>query len=342
MAAPVAAAPAAAPAPVTNGAAPATADGASPAPAPVAKPPEPYRFKRELKVGGKVHAVDLDEAGITRELQVGRHSQAQLEAARAQLDGQAQFDRLLSSGRVDEALAMKGVDIRALIAANAQKAEQRAQMTPEQARIAELEEQLSQTEQRQQTEQAERQAQAKQARLQNVRNETRTDLFAALDAGGFKLGPNVSKQVRGAALAAAARIQAAAIRAKQPPLTPEALVSAIHKHFFSEQQRTTAALLESPDFRGRHGQELSTHFGALTNGLEGDALLSFCGNAFEQRFVAAQMARLAGAGTGGSQAALTPNDATPPPAPQTPGAAPKPMDYWEMQNEMQRRRGGGR
>lgn len=341
MAAPVAAASAVAPAPVTNGAAP--VNGTTPAPGvttpeiPAVKAPEAYRFKKALKVNGKEIPVDLDEAGLTRELQVGRHSQAQLEQARAQLEQQAQFDRLIASGRHEEAFRLKGIDIEAAIAARAQRNAQRAELTPEQQENLDLREQLAEHQRRTEAEATERAEQTKTQRRQQVQAETRAELFEALDVGGFKLGPNVSKQVRGQALAAAARIQKAAMMAKQPKLTPEQLVAAVHKQFFGEQQRMTAALAESPDFRTKHGKELSGHFEALTTGLEGEALLSFVGPGFEQRFVQAQLARLASAGGNGAPpVALTPSDATPlrPSTDKT-----QSLDYWEKKAALDRQRG---
>lgn len=330
------AAPAAAP---TNAAAPngaqtpaAPVDGAPVVPA---KAVEAYRFKKALKVNGKEEAVDLDEAGLTRELQVGRHSQRQLAAAQKTIESQAQFDRLISSGRIDEALAMKGVDIKALIQANAQKAAQLAEMTPEQQRIAELEDQLAQREQQTEADNQTRAEQAKTARRQQVQAQTKAELFEALDLGGFKLGPNVTKEQRGAALAAAARLQKAAYMANQPKLTPEQLVAGVHRQMISTAAATAAAAAASPEYRAKYGAEMTTLHGSLTAGLEGDALLDFVGSDFLARMVKAQMGKLERR----NQPVQSSNGYTQP-APPKPGEAPPAMDLYTLQDRLRRQRGG--
>lgn len=342
MSAPAAAAPApaaAAPAVKPNGAATAT-PGQSPASPPpaggeaVTSQQQPYRFKKELKVNGKAVPVDLDEAGLERELQVGRHLKQQYEALQAQLKQKAELEELLAANP-REALKRKGHDIDAILLAEAQRQAQLAELSPEQQRIAQLEAELAQRNEATERQKAEAQQRAKQHREQQSRQQTKAELFESLKHCGFPIEGEGNKAFRGTALAMGARIQARAIRAGQPPLSPQQLGAAIQQQFLADMTRTAAVVTQAPDFRTKHGQHLSGFIEASTTGLEGEALLSLLGPKLLTRVTQAQLAAL------NARKGVTVGGEAPAPAAAQPtgnGGAGAPLDFISLRDALRRGR----
>lgn len=291
-------------------------------PASTQAPKEAYRFKRTLKVGDKRVAVDLDESGLERELQAGRHFARQWEQAQAKLKAAAELEQLLATNP-REAFKRRGFDFDQLLMSEAQRAEQMAQMTPEQQRIAELEHALQQREEldRQQKEQAEA-AKLERSRVRSQET-ARKELFESLKHVGFPIEGEANRSFRGAALSMAAKIQARAIRAGQPRLTPQQLGEAVQRQFLEDSGRVASVVAKVPEFRTKNAGAISSLLEGVTSGLEGQALLDMLGPKMQQRIVQAQMAALQkrGVTVGGGQT-----------QPQQPGKEEKPtLDYYTLQ-----------
>lgn len=126
------------------------------------KPPEPYRFKRKLKDGDREEEVDLDEEALAREVSIARAAKRRLGEMNRRLEELAAREAKLAErekqyGDNPEEYAAKVL---------AQKA-QRGLMSPEERRIAELEEQL----QGLQTKEQQREQERKQAEAEAQENE---------------------------------------------------------------------------------------------------------------------------------------------------------------------------
>lgn len=289
---------------------------------------EAYRFKKTLKVSGKPVAVDLDEAGIERELQTGRHYARQWEEAQSKLRAAAELEQLLASNP-REALKRKGLDFDQLLLTEAQRAAQMAEMTPEQQRIAELEHQLAQRDEfEKQQKQQQEQALAERRRA-NTQNQVRKEVFESLKHVGFPIDGEGNRAFRGAALAMGAKIQARAIRAGQPRLTPQQLGEAVQRQFLEDSGRVASVVAQVPEFRTKNAGAISSLLDGVTAGLEGQALLDMLGPKMQQRLIQAQMAALqkrAGVTVGGQQSQT-----------QQPGKDEKPvLDYYTLQKAGQR------
>ncbi len=331
-------------APVLGSPTPATPVNGAPKPtngaqaAPGAKTPEvkaaELRFKRALKVNGKEVPVDLDEAGLTRELQVGMHSRQQLEQRDAELKAERAWQQKLSQDP-DSALKERGFDLEALIAARTERARLLAELTPEQKRIAELEErEAHRLEQDQRNAETQKQTQAREAR-ERRQGAARGELLGALKHLGYSVDGEANRVHRGQALSVAARLQRMAIKATGAELTAEQLGAAIPKQLLGETARTAALVAQVPEFRQKHAKELSAVVEGFTQGLDGDELLTFMGPALEARFIQAQLAKLerrrGGVPMGGQPAPVTPQNG------QQNGHN---KSLFEMQRDLRAARGG--
>ena len=315
MSATVAAPAAPAPAPANgaakpNGAPAAGAAGQPPAvgvggEAPVSPKAEPFRFKKALKVGGREMPVDLDEAGLTRELQVRYHLQQEHQAAQAKLKAQSEFEQLLATNP-REALKRKGHDLDALLLSEAQRQSQLAELTPEQQRIAELEHRLEQQDkaQKQAAENAKKQAEA--AKAQRTRQRIRGTLFESLKHVGFPVDGQENAQFRGQALSMAARIQRDALKTTGVELDAQQLGAAIQRHYLDGVTRTAQLAVKVPEFRKASGPVLNGLLQTLTEGLEGQPLLEAMGPKLVRALIQAQHQQLGarnGVVVGGTAAA---------------------------------------
>lgn len=335
----VATAPAAAPAATQAPAAAKSTATQTPASTPATPPAaesaqQQYRFKKELKVNGKVVSVDLDEAGLERELQVGRHLKQQYEALQAQLKQKAELEELLANNP-REALKRKGHDIDAILLAEAQRQAQMAELTPEQQELASLKQQMAERDEAEKRQKLEAQQRAKQQREQQSRQQTKAELFESLKHCGFPVDGDANRAFRGTALAMGARLQARAIRAGQPPLNPQQLGAAIQQQFLADMTRTAAVVTQAPEFRTKHGQHLSGFIEASTTGLEGEALLNLLGPKLLTRVTQAQLAALnarKGVTVGGDAPAAAPAQ------PAGNGGAGAPLDFISLRDALRRGR----
>lgn len=275
-----------------------------------AKSAEPYRFKKEIVVRGKKIAADLDETGLTRALQERYHFQQEHEAAQPKLKAAAEFEALLRTNP-REALKMKGLDYDAMLLAEAERHAAMAEMTPEQKRIAELEHQAKQREESDKQAQAERQKALKEFRKQQVREQTKQTLFAALESCGLPITGKGNEARRGAALAMGVKLQKMALRKTGLELGPAELGAAIQRAFLSDLTSTADLVTQAPEFRTKNAEALAKMLEATTAGLEGEALLKFLGPKMRRRLLAAEHAALdakPGLTVGGTTTAPAPEE----------------------------------
>lgn len=126
---------------------------------------EAYRFKRKLKVNGKDEEVDLDEEGLAREVSVARAFRAKLgelnKAQKELAEERAKFEEYRKNPRafLDE----QGASAEEMAAQLLAQKAQRGLMSPEEQRMAELEEKLKASEGRWQKHEEEQRTQQQQA-----------------------------------------------------------------------------------------------------------------------------------------------------------------------------------
>lgn len=288
--------------------------------------------------------VDLDEAGLEREIQAGRHFKRQWDAAQAQLKQKAELDAILEKDPL-EYLRRRGKDPDRLLLTEAQR---HAQQADRQAQLAQLPPEIqeaitraeaAETENQQlkkaEAERVEREAQQREERRKlRTRETTKRGVFEALKASGlYPEGTTPqAKAARGRMLALTSRMQMAELRAGRPEMTPQQLAVAIPKRFIGDASQLVEQLSRQPEFRTAHAQELAGLLDATTTGLEGRALLDFLGQGLLSRIIAAQTAVLHAKRNGTQQA-------QPPPqrAPAQQNGQPVPLDIFALQRARQGR-----
>lgn len=330
------AAPVGAPAPA-NGAAPAAngapahqANNGAPAQQPAAAKTEAaekaFHYKTKLRGadGREVEVEYKDPQQLARELAEGRDAKYRREREGKELSEYRQFLKQLTADP-RTALQRLNINLDELALQRAEREAQLAEMSPEAREAAELKQKLADIEAAQQRAQKEAQQTKAQRRHQAMREQAKADIIASLKHVGMDISGRENATMRGAMMSLASRIQQRAIRAKQPPYTPEQLGAEVHKAWLSDAGRITKLVAASPEFRTRNAETLSGMLEGLTGGLEGPALLQFLGPAFAKRIVQAQLAALE---QGRSSAAQTSPSVTQTQPPK--GEAP-PLDYYELQ-----------
>ncbi len=309
-------------------------------PAPIApKPPEPYRFKREISLGGKKVAVELDELGLEREIATGRSAQQQLTRAQKQLEQSARVNELLDAGDFEALAKLKGIDFEAILHERHERAEALKTLTPEQQEIVKLRDQIARSEQQQHVAEQQRQQQAKQAQRQATQERTRADLFESLKHVGYKIDGPENAQTRGVALGMAAKLQKAALLAGKPPLTPQQLGAEVTRSFLGDLAQAARAVTQHPEFRGKHGKEVGAVFESLTTGLEGNALLDAMGPALLTRVVQAQLAQIGRGPVAQPAAGIVQQPGGIITAPVTNGPGSQVLDFFTLEAEVRKARG---
>lgn len=139
-------------------------------PAEPRKQPEPYRFKRKLKVDGGEEDVDLSEDDLLREVQISRAAKKRLGELNKRLKDMDAREAKIAAMEKDPVtyLQERGVDVEQAAARLLADKAKRGLMSPEEQRIAELEtenrtfRERAEAEERRQAEAQEAAAQAKQ------------------------------------------------------------------------------------------------------------------------------------------------------------------------------------
>lgn len=276
-AAPVAAAPAsngAAPStpqtPAGNAPTPATADGKTPAQAAPKAPEQPWKARRKLTIAGKEVEREYDD----RRLQILEHNESQ----RAQfLKDKADFDarqrRLMEDP--DAFFQESGIDVEAILAARAERAQQMKSMTPEQRRIAELEQTLAKQQQAEQQRQTQAKQQAEQQEHQEFVNGN-----AALFGRTMKLAglDGASSFERGAFLASSVAVRQMALEAGQPDYTPEQLAVQVERYESKQFAHTLSRKVKNAEWRTKNAESVQEIMQALfPENLEPAAALQLLG-----------------------------------------------------------------
>ena len=265
----------------------------------------PYRFKKALKVAGKEVSVDLDEAGLTRELQVKAHLQTEYQRLSAEAKQRAELDALLEADPL-EYLRRRGKNPDDILLTEAQRQSQMAEMTPEQQRIATLERQLEQHQaaSKKQAETAKQQAEA--ARKAVTRQRTAATLMESLKHVGFAIDGPENAHFRGQALKMAAKMQRASIQHTGIEMDAQQLGAAVQRRYLEGVGRTAKMVSTNPEFRKAHAPVLGQLLQTMTEGLEGQALLEVMGPKLIRALITAQTQQLGQRGgvvVGGTQAA---------------------------------------
>ncbi len=317
-----------APAASTNGAngkAPAPVDPKAAAPAPVEKP---FQYKTKIRSGdGREVEVEYDKPKLDRTLVEHRDAVAKLARYEKELAERRAFDKMLRENP-REALSKHGLNLDELALQRAQREAQLAELSPEQRRIVELEQQIQEREESTKRTEQERQQTQAQRRKQAYQEKTRAEVIQSLKHVGLDImtGPQ-NAQVRGTMLAMAAKIQARTIRAGKPAYTPQELGAEVQKAWLSDATRISGLVASMPEFRAKNAEALRGHLDSLTSGLEGVDLLTFLGPTFARRIVQAQLAQLAG----GKSSQPAPTNGQQPTQQQ---GGDVPLDYYEMRRRM--------
>ncbi len=246
------------------------------------------KLLKKLRVGGKELEVDFASEDTAREYQTLKHNAYKVERYQQEMRDFQRTKERLAAG--DPSVFQElGVDIGDAVQRAVQAQQQMAEMSPEQQAFAQREAQLAAREKALEQQETQRRQMAEQARKQAVKKQTFNELMQAAKAAGLPLD---SKAERGAALALAARIHAAEIKAGRPRMSPEQLGALMEKVTFGELSHKVKAVASNPAIRARRAAELKALHDAAVSSLEGDALLDFYGPEHVKRIYAAGMARL--------------------------------------------------
>lgn len=268
-------------APATNGASvtpqtsagnttkPAT-DGKTPAQAAPKTPEQPWKAKRKLTIAGKEVEREYDD----RRLQILEHNESQ----RAQfLKDKADFDarqrRLMEDP--DAFFQESGIDVEAILAARAERAQQLKTMSPEQRDNLALKEKLARFE-------AEKQQAAEQAKQQAEQQEHHQFVNgnAALFGQTMKLAglDGASSFERGAFLASSVAVRQMALEAGQPDYTPEQLAAQVERYESKQFAHTLSRKVKNAEWRTKNAESVQEIMQALfPESLEPAAALQLLG-----------------------------------------------------------------
>lgn len=269
---------------ITPGAPPAAPKGeATPgAPKEAPKAPEPpRRFKAKAKFDGKEQDLDLEEGEVVREIQKARH----YDRTRPAFDKQvAEFNAQLEAIKADPLafLSQRGVDLRQLAIEQQSREAELAKLSPEARRAAELEQQI---EQMKSAETKRVEAEAKQAEVrehQQLVAQTRGSLEAAIKLSG--------RQRSGELLKNFAEVMELAVRAGEPPMSPEQLVSAVERLETTRFSSGIKRAVTDPAWRARNASVMKELAQAILPALDGQELVDFVGPANAVKLAKAQLA----------------------------------------------------
>lgn len=326
MTTPVAAAPVAAPAAVPATAAKAGAQADAPPADPkaaAAKPAETptekaYRLKKKLKVGGKDYDVDLDEAGIEREVQKAKHYETQRgEFDKARADFEARQRKLVEDP--DAFFEENQIDLDAILTERQRRAEAMKALTPEQQEVARLKDVIAK---RDAADQRRTEADAKTA--ETTAHNERVQGEMRLYGETFKLlGVEPGKPGAGSLLRTFATVREMAVMNGEPDLTAPQLAAAAERFELSQASTVIERLASNEAWRGKHSPLLEKMATGALKHLKGDALLTTLGPELVRAVTAAAWQKTRGSPTPIIQSPPPPDGK--PAAPQN-GKAPSEWD----------------
>lgn len=229
----------------------------------------------------------MADPAVAMELQRARHlahQQSQFQKERG--DWNRTLERLKSGdlGVLQEA----GVNLDELFSRAMQEREQLSQLTPEQQELAQLKQEIARRDADQKRQLEEQQQMTKKQAQEAFKKRTFGELMEAVKAAGM---PMETRAERGAGLALAARIRAAALKSGMD-LTSEQLGLEMEKAVFGELGHKLKAVSGSPAVRTRRAAEIKALRDATLSGLDGDGLLDALGDDLVKKVYAAGMARL--------------------------------------------------
>lgn len=336
MTTPIAAAPAAAPAAPTTPAAPVkngathTEVGQPPATDPKvnAKPAETqaekaYRLKKKLKVGGKDYDVDLDEAGIEREVQKAKHYETQrAEFDKARSDFEARQRKLVEDP--DAFFEENQIDLDAILSERQRRAEAMKALSPEQQEVARLKQEIARRDQAEQRRQADESTRAEvTAHNERVQGEMR------LYGETFKLlGAEPGKPGAASLLRTFATVREMAVMNGEPDLTPPQLAAAAERFELAQASNIIDRLASNEGWRGKHSPLLEKMATGALKHLKGEALLTTLGPDLVRAVTAAAWAK--------TRNSPTPIIQSPPPPDGRPAAPPngKAPSEWDVMERL--------